>query len=261
MARTAHTSYGVHQAIASMTTSIRNISGDRELSSVWTTAIRPLVLYSDPGIAASTDRSTLHLDRLQDGERPSTLYLCAPSPRALTRLHPLYRVILEVLTARLTERKVRQYRWRLLKVLDEAPAYGYCAAIDQGMTSEATYGHKSLVVIQDLDQFHETFGVKTPIWGNCDCKVFHAPANDLTAKRLSDNLLGKGTVSSTGTSRSGGMGGRQQVSTHPVGRPLLTPDELMDLDKPDALVRVSGCKPLRVQKVDYRTDALFAGRW
>ena len=59
MATTAHTSHGVHQAIASMTTAIKNITGDRELSSVWTTAIRPLALYNDPLIAASTDTSTI----------------------------------------------------------------------------------------------------------------------------------------------------------------------------------------------------------
>ena len=59
MASTAHTSHGVHTAIASMTTAIANIAGDRELSSVWTTAIRPLVLFGDPLVAASTETSTL----------------------------------------------------------------------------------------------------------------------------------------------------------------------------------------------------------
>src|SRR5207244_5702231 len=65
MAGSRHSSHGVHQAIASMTTAMKNIAGDRELSSVWTTAIRPLVLYSDPQIAASTDTSTLNLEALQ----------------------------------------------------------------------------------------------------------------------------------------------------------------------------------------------------
>ena len=91
MAQTAHTASGVHQAIASMTTAISNISGDRELSSVWTTAIRPLVLYSDPLIAASTDTSTVNLDALQYAPEPLSLYLIAPSPMDLERLHPLYR--------------------------------------------------------------------------------------------------------------------------------------------------------------------------
>src|SRR5205814_9722396 len=75
MAGTAHSSHGVHEAVASMTTAIANISGDRELSSVWTTAIRPLVLYSVPMVAASTDTSTLSLDTLQYGSQPLSPYL------------------------------------------------------------------------------------------------------------------------------------------------------------------------------------------
>ena len=67
---TAHHAAGVHQAIATLTTALSNITGDRELSSVWTTAIRPLVLYNDPLIARSTDTSTFALEDLQYGATP-----------------------------------------------------------------------------------------------------------------------------------------------------------------------------------------------
>jgi type IV secretion system protein VirD4 len=130
MATADHHSQGAHQAIASMTTAIKNISGDRELSSVWTTAIRPLVLYSDPMIAASTDTSTLDLDSLQYAETPLSLSLVAPSPMMLDRLHPLYRVILDVAMSRLMEHPVRTWRQRLLFCGDELPWYGYTRAID-----------------------------------------------------------------------------------------------------------------------------------
>ena len=80
---TAHHAAGVHQAIATLTTALSNITGDRELSSVWSTAIRPLVLYNDPLIARSTDTSTFALEDLQYGAAPLSLYLVAPSPRAL----------------------------------------------------------------------------------------------------------------------------------------------------------------------------------
>src|SRR5207237_7817040 len=133
MAKTAHSSHGVHQAIASMTTAIKNISGDRELSSVWTTAIRPLVLYSDPLVARSTDTSTLALDDLQYGKTPLSLYLIAPSPMALERLHPLYRVILDVAMTRLMAHPVRTWQHRLLVCGDELPWYCYPRAIDKGI--------------------------------------------------------------------------------------------------------------------------------
>src|SRR5262249_62042619 len=70
MLRTRHTPHGVHPTIAQFTQAIRNITGDRELSSVWTTLVRPLSLYADPLIAASTDTSTLRLEHLQHAPAP-----------------------------------------------------------------------------------------------------------------------------------------------------------------------------------------------
>jgi type IV secretion system protein VirD4 len=113
MTSTRHMSQGIHASIASMTRAIKNITGDRELSSVWSTAIRPLVLYNDPLVAASTDVSDFQLEDLQYGERSVSLYLIAPSPMELERLHPLYRVILDVAMQRLMEHKVRTWHYRL----------------------------------------------------------------------------------------------------------------------------------------------------
>ena len=58
MRTTAHTSHGVHQAIAEMSGVLHNIGSGDELGSAWSTTIRPLLLYLDPHVAASTDRST-----------------------------------------------------------------------------------------------------------------------------------------------------------------------------------------------------------
>jgi type IV secretion system protein VirD4 len=85
--------------------------------------------------------------------------------------------------------------------------------------------------------------------------VFFAPDNDLTAKRISQNLLGEATVEQP-VVHQGGSGVQTNASTtyqfH--GRPLLTPDELMELDPSLEIIRVSGCKPILAHKLDYRTD-------
>ena len=252
MVQTAHTAPGVQAAIVSMTRAIQNITGDRELSSVWSTAIRPLVLYADPLVAASTDRSDLDLTLLQYGKYPVSLYLIAPSPMALDRLHPLYRVILDVCMTRLMERKVRSWHYRLLNCLDELPWYGYCRSVDKGIAVQAGYGQKDLVVAQDLDALLEVYGAHTAIFGNCHVKIWHAPDNDLTAKRISENLLGRSTVDTLGTSQSSGLMGRRSVSTHAVARPLLTTDEVMALPADHEIVQVGGVKPILASKCDYR---------
>jgi type IV secretion system protein VirD4 len=255
MASTSHRSQGVHEAIASMTRAIKNITGDRELSSVWTTAIRPLVLYSDPLVAASTDASDIRFEELQEGERPVSLYLIAPSPMELERLHPLYRVILDVATQRLMERKVRSWRHRLLCVLDEIAWFGYTRAIDKGIAVKAGYGIKDLLVAQDFESLFDVYGPHTAIWGNCKVKIFFAPDNDLTAKRLSQNLLGESTVEQPVWHQGrSGAGVNASTTWQYHGRPLLTPDELMELDEALEIIRVSGVKPILAQKLDYRRD-------
>jgi len=255
MASTRHLSQGIHESIASMTRAIKNITGDRELSSVWTTAIRPLVLYSDPLVAASTDASDLEFDALQYGERPTSLYLIAPSPMELERLHPLYRVILDVAMQRLMEHKVRTWQHRLLSVLDEIAWFGYTRAIDKGIAVKAGYGMRDLLVAQDFESLFDVYGQHTAIWGNCKVKVFFAPDNDLTAKRISQNILGESTVEQPVVHQgSSGMQANASTTYQYHGRPLMTPDELMELDDTLEIIRVSGYKPILAHKLDYRSD-------
>jgi type IV secretion system protein VirD4 len=255
MTTTTHRSEGVHQAITSITRAIQNITGDRELSSVWSTMIRPLVLYNDPLVAASTETSDFDFDELQYGERPVSLYLIAPSPMELERLHPLYRVIVDVAMQRLMEHKVRTWRHRLLGVLDEIAWFGYTRAIDKGIAVKAGYGMKDLLVAQDFESLFEVYGQHTAIWGNCHVKVFFAPDNDLTAKRISQNFLGEATVEQQVMHRgSSGMQANASTAYQYHGRPLLTPDELMELDDRLEIIRVTGAKPILAQKLDYRSD-------
>jgi type IV secretion system protein VirD4 len=247
---TRHTPYGVHPAIAQLTTAIGNITGDRELSSVWSTAIRPLALYADPLIAASTDTSTLALGDLQRGPQPLSLYLLASSTRDLERLHPVYRVIVDVAMHRLMDRPVTATVRRLLVCADELPAYGYMHSLNLGAGDMAGYAIKGLYVAQDLDQFEEVYGAKNTIWGNTDTKIFHAPANERTAERISRYLLGPATVESPIASRQGFLG-PGSVSYQVVERPLLTADEVQSLAPDQVLVRRTGAKPMRLAKLGY----------
>jgi type IV secretion system protein VirD4 len=251
MAATPHRPHGVHPAIASLTRVVRNVTGDREASSIWSTAIRPLALYADPLVAASTDRSTLRLEELQYGTDPLTLYLQAPSPRAVHRLYPVYRVVLEVAMARLMEPGPHRWGHRLLLCLDELPVYGYVGALDKGAADMAGYGMKGLFVVQDLHQLDEVYGEQCAIWGNTPCKIFHTPASDQAAKRISEAFLGRATVAHPVTSQ---QGARRSVTLGDVGRPLLTPAEVLEIPPTAAVVWVSGLKPLMVAKVDARSE-------
>jgi type IV secretion system protein VirD4 len=261
MSRTRHRSEGVHQAIVSMTRAIKNITGDRELSSVWSTAIRPLVLYNDDLVAQSTDTSSVDLNDLQYGPEPVSLYLIAPSPMELERLHPIYRVILDVAMTRLMEHRVRTWKHRLWCIYDELPAYGYTRVVDKGIAVQAGYGMKAVLVVQDLESLWDVYGQHTQIWGNCHVKIFHAPDNDLTAKRISENLLGTSTIENPVAQQTPGLGQVRSLSMQHISRALMTTDELMNMAPEQEIIKVGGYPPFLVEKCDYRTDPNFAGRW
>jgi type IV secretion system protein VirD4 len=247
---TRQTALGVHPAIAQFTQAIQNITGDRELSSVWSTVVRPLSLYADPLIAASTDTSTLALEDLQHGPVPLSLYLLAPSPRSLERLHPVYRVIVDVAMARLTDRPVSATARRLLVLAEELPAYGYMSSLNTGASDMAGYGIKGFYVVQDLDQFEDVYGKQNTIWGNTETKIFHSPDNERTAERVSRYLLGAATVANPVASRQGFLRDGS-VSYQHVERPLLTTDEVQSLDPAQMIVRRTGSKPMLLYKVGY----------
>jgi type IV secretion system protein VirD4 len=260
MRTTQHTSHGVHKAVLTLSNAIKNITGERELGSVWSTAIRPLVLYNDPLIAKSTETSTFNLEDLQYGPQPLSLYMVAPSPRALRRLHPLYRVVLDVAMTRLMERKVRTWQHRLLLCADELPTHGYVQAIDFGAADMAGYGMKGLFVGQDIPQFEDAYGDEPSLWGNTHVKIFHTPENDATAHRIAEKMLGDQTVVNPVEQRQAGISGRRSVSYPVVGRQMLTHDEVYELPPHLEIIRVGGMKPILAEKLDYRDDPDYSAR-
>ena len=251
MRTTRHVAGGVHPAVAQLVTMILNIASEKEMSGLWTTALRPLKVYLNPLVARSTMTSTLSLLDLQLGAKPLSLYLLAPSPRALSRLYPVYRVIIDMAMARLMGRPITTPAHRLLFCAEELPAHGYYRSIDAGAGDMAGYGIKGLYVAQDLEQFEEVYGEKNTIWGNTETKIFHAPNNERTAERISRYLLGDATLAHPVASRQDGPLGGGSVSYQHVGRPLLTTDEVMSLDPSKVLVRRTGNKPMLLDKLGY----------
>ena len=249
MRTTAHTSHGVHQAIAEMSGVLQNIGSGDELGSAWSTTIRPLLLYLDPHVAASTDRSTINLNDLQYGKGPLSLYLLAESSSTLADMYQVYRAILDVTFACLMRHKPNTFRQRLLFVANELPSYGYMQAINKNASVMRKYGIKGLFVAQDLKQLEDVYGPEPDLWSNSDCKIFHATGNDRTAKRVTEGYLGKETIEYLVESRQGR--GRRSVSPHRVGRSLLTTDEFGQLDPSQLVVLLRGQRPIRMEKYGY----------
>ena len=222
-------------------------TAERAFRAEWDTAQDALDLFSDPAIAAITQRSDFRLTDLQFGARPMTLYLGAETPEDLGYLYPLYRMLLQstyrVLTTATGEQRrpltmllneFAQLKW--MDILERAPAHSRSARI------------WFIFVVQDLEQLFNTYGHETELWGNLGVKLFHAPStHDKTGERLS-RMLDHQTISVTSYTESE----RRSRTHHAAGRDLLTMSEVMGLGPEQVLVWETDLShPLLLRKPKY----------
>ena len=255
----------VHPAVASIARELLNKS-ENERSGVVSTAMSYLGLYRDPVIAATTATSDWRIADLMTGDNAVSLYLVVP-PSDISRTRPLVRLILNQIGRRLTESLDHvdgaPRRHKLLFMLDEFPALGRLDFFETSLAFLAGYGVRALLVAQSLHQLDKAYGPNHAILDNCHVRVAFAPNDERTAKRLSDAL---GTATELRSLQN--LSGRRtamwlsnmSVSKQETPRPLLTPGEVLQLPRDDALVLVSGVPPIRAKKLRYFDDANFQER-
>lgn len=226
--------------LAGSTELIRGAAGDmknraaNERSGVQSSAKVDLALYRDPIIAKNISESDFTLDELMNGDQPSTLYLVVP-PSDINRLRPLLRIFMTLVQARLMKNDEKtgkaKFKYRLLMMLDEFTALGKLDNFVTAMAFSSGFGVKVCLVIQDLKQLQAVYGRENGILGTVHIRVAYAPTDVETAKLLSD-MCGKTTIVQhrTTVSRSSlAVSGQVSESLAEVARPLLTPDECMQL--------------------------------
>ena len=245
-----------HPVVASAARQLLNKS-ENERSGVISTALSCLELYRDPVIAAVTSRCDWRIADLMSGERPVSLYLVVP-PSDISRTKPLIRLILNQIGRRLTEPETaKTRRHRLLMMLDEFPALGRLDFFETTLAFMASYGMKTFLIAQSLNQMEKAYGQNNAILDNCHVRVAFATNDERTAKRISD-ALGSATeiraLKNYAGHRLSPWLGHLMVSRQETARPLLTPGEIMQLPQRDEIVMVAGSPPIRARKVRYFED-------
>ena len=254
-----------HPVIASVARELLNKS-DNERSGVVSTAMSFLGLYRDPVIATTTARSDWHCADLMTAENPVSLYLVVP-PSDISRTRPLVRLILNQIGRRLTEDLATvdgaPRRHKLLLMLDEFPALGRLDFFETSLAFLAGYGVRAFLVAQSLHPIDKAYGPNHALLDNCHVRVAFAPNDERTARRLSD-ALGIATELRSLENLSGKRSSlwltNVAVSKQETPRPLLTPGEVLQLPRDDALVLVSGVPPIRARKLRFYEDGNFKAR-
>lgn len=284
MVANQHLKTGPHPAVAAAGRDMLDREA-RERGSVLSSAKTYLTLFQDPLVAGNTRRSDFRIADLMDHERPISLYVVTRGSDK-ERLRPLVRLLFTTMARTLMGvpitfrhgQPVMPHRHRLLLMLDEFPSLGRMPVIEDALPKCAGYGIKCFLAAQDREQLLGAYGPHQTVTTNCHVRIIYAPNERETAKWVSD-MIGTATVVKEDVTESGHrLGSLSQVSRtfHEVGRPLMTPDEIMTLRKPrkerdasgreviveagEMVVFVAGENPIKGTQILYFLDPLFRQR-
>lgn len=209
---------------------------------------------SDPRTKAVTAASSFSMTDLI--ERPVTVYLVIPPDRIDTQ-----RTWLRLVTAAAMHTFKRyplhgRSPHRCMMLMDEFPALGRIEDMPRDIATVAGYGIDFTLIVQGIDQLKDLYGPAAgTLLSNCAFKWF-CNVNDLESAKYLSDALGKTTVRTKGVGQShnegpGGAGQSESVNYGETGRPLLMPDEIMNLGRDVAIVLNPIDHPHYLRPVDY----------
>ena len=288
---------------------------EEEAGSVLSTAKSYLSLFRDPVVARNVSSSQWRIKDLMNHENPVSLYIVT-QPNDKARLRPLVRILMNMIVRLLADkmefervkgdmpwmRKVlarigfrhqadaymakamsyvrtkKNYKHRLLCMLDEFPSLGKLEILQESLAFVAGYGMKFYLICQDINQLksRETgYGPDETITSNCHVQNAYPPNRLETAQHLS-KLTGITTVVKENVTisgkRAGIFMGQASKTYQEVQRPLLTDDECLRKPGPekdnqgqiteagDMVVYVAGFPAIYGEQPLYFKEPLFAAR-
>jgi type IV secretion system protein VirD4 len=218
-------------------------------------------LWLNPRICAATDVSDFDLRNLR--QRRMSLYLCV-SPDNLARVAPLYSLLLQQLVD-LNTRELPTGGHNdvpVLVLLDEFARLGHATVIAHGFSYVAGYGLRLLPVLQSPAQLRAEYGpdLAEEIMANCGVEIAFAPKELKVAQDLSERL---GTWTYAGRTKSRPAllsSGHWSTTESDQRRPLMLPQELIQMAANRLIVLKTGMPPVRGDKIVYWRERAFKRR-
>jgi type IV secretion system protein VirD4 len=280
---------------------------EEEAGSVLSTAKSYLALYRDPVVARNVGSSNFRITDLMNHDKPVSLYIVT-QPNDKARLRPLVRIMLNMIVRLLADkmefervvagmpwwrrllmragfdqaatsyvRSKKNYKHRLLGMIDEFPSLGKLEILQESLAFVAGYGIKFYLICQDINQLksRETgYGPDETITSNCHVQNAFPPNRLETAEHIS-KFTGTTTVAkeniTTSGKRTSALLGQVSRTIQEVQRPLLTPDECLRMPGPkkegelivepgDMVVYVAGFPAIYGRQPLYFQDKIFTAR-
>ncbi|WP_372785996.1 type IV secretory system conjugative DNA transfer family protein [Phenylobacterium sp.] len=236
-------------------------ASENTFASIKQTLTSRMNLWLNPRVCAATDVSDFDLRDLR--AKRISLYLTV-SPDNLARVAPLYNLLLQQLIDLNTRERPGNGRHQVpvLVLLDEFARLGHASVIAHGFSYVAGYGLRLLPVLQSPAQLRAEYGpdLAEEIIANCGVEIAFAPKELKIAQELSERL-GVYTYEGRSSSRPTGLAkGHRSRTESDQRRPLMLPQELMQMPADRLIVLRAGMPAVRGRKIVYWRERAFRRR-
>lgn len=213
------------------------IAPDRMRASFYGSALTTLQLYTNIGIYNITNDSDFDIEEF--GLKPTALFIILPDEKET--YYSISSIIVDqiyVELVALADRLGGRLPVRVNFLLDEFGNFTKIPSFNSKMTAGAGRGLRINMFLQSFMQLEEKYGKESAkiIIGNCEHIIYLRSTDMATLEELS-KLMGQYTTRSHSTSGSVRYNSSSSsYSFNLMGRNLLTPDEIMRIQRPDTLI-------------------------
>jgi type IV secretion system protein VirD4 len=219
-----------------------------------------LELFYNPVIDACTSGNDFDLRDLR--KKRMSIYLVI-SPNDIEWLSPLinlfFQQVIDLNTVEIFEGNPN-LKYKCLLLMDEFRTIGKIEVIPKGIGYIAQYGLRMLTVMQSMAQLKIVYGAdeKDNYIENNALVIAFTPKDHRVAKEFSDHL-GTRTVNRKSKTRRGIISHVSSTDSDHA-RPLMLPQEIMEIPRSKALVFAEYCKPILAERIIWYEDTLFKQR-
>lgn len=240
-----------HPAIASFAPS--SIASSKTRSSFYTSALNSLTLFSDSYIASMTSKTDIKAEDLAN--KKTALFMILPDEKlTYYSLCSLFVSQIYQQLVNIADNNGGTLNNRVNFILDEFGNFSAIPNFGGFLTVGGGRGIRFNLFLQSFSQLNSKYDENTAqnILDNCHIWNYLKTSNDTTAEKISKKL-GTYTCASYSESNSANKGSssiNQSKSMSLTQRPLLTPAEVLMINRPYLLVMFSGNKPAMTNSPD-----------
>ena len=141
-------------------------------------------------------------------------------------------------------------------MLDEFPNIPIPEEFDKCLATMRSRGISASIIIQNLAQLKTMFKADKDMWetvmGNCDT-LLYLGGNETSTHEVISKMLGKATIDTRSYGLSRGRNGNYSTNKQVIGRELLLPNEVREIDNEYGVLFIRGAKPIWDRK--YRLES------